>query len=377
MGNPTLVVIFLRGGADGLNLIAPTADPDYIAARPEALRVLRNGDAPGLPLSHQAADADFRFHPEARALSELFEAGELAVIHAAGLTDGTRSHFDAEERMERATPGASGAGGWIGRWLAEAQPEGELPALAVGDALPESLRGWNRVAVAANLADLVLAEGNDFAPLVASRLKAGFGRHPLLGPPVERLIALSEILRARMGTPEGLGEYEPDVAYPDNDTLAPSLKTVAQAIKLDLGLCVATVDFGGWDTHDEQADDFPRLTGQLSRSLLAFWRDLGERRSDVTVVVMSEFGRRLRANRNNGTDHGHGNAMMVLGGTVRGGRMLGEWPGLANEALDDGADLAITTDYRHVLAEVMQRHMKADTTRLFPGFAPAPVGIFG
>lgn len=377
MGNPTLVVIFLRGGADGLNLIAPTADPDYIAARPEVLRVLRNGDAPGLSLSHQAADAGFRFHPEARALSQLFEAGELAVIHAAGLTDGTRSHFDAEERMERATPGDSGAGGWIGRWLAEIQPEGELPALAVGDALPESLRGWNRVAVAANLANLVLAEGNDFAPLVASRLKAGFGRHPLLGPPVERLISLSEILRARMGTPEGLGDYVPDVAYPDDDTLAPSLKTVAQAIKLDLGLRVATVDFGGWDTHDEQADDFPRLTGQLSRSLLAFWRDLGERRSDVTVVVMSEFGRRLRANRNNGTDHGHGNVMMVLGGAVRGGRMLGEWPGLANEALDDGADLAITTDYRHVLAEVMRQHMKANTTRLLPGFASAPVGIFG
>ncbi|MCX7645904.1 MAG: DUF1501 domain-containing protein [Rhodobacteraceae bacterium] len=377
MREPTLVVIFLRGGADGLNLIAPTADPDYIAARPEALRVLRTGDAPGIVLSHQAADADFRFHPEARPLADLFEAGELAVIHAAGLTDGTRSHFDAEERMERATPGTTASGGWIGRWLAEAQPEGALPALAVGDTLPGSLRGWSRVAVAGRLNDLVLAEGNDFAPLLASRLRAGFGRHPLLGPPVERLTALSDMLRARIGTPEGLRDYVPAVPYPDNATLAPALGKVAQAIKLDLGLRVATVDFGGWDTHDEQAGDFARLTGQLAQSLMAFWRDLGERRSDVTVVVMSEFGRRLRANRNNGTDHGHGNAMLVLGGAVRGGRMLGTWPGLANEALDDGADLAITTDYRHVLAEVMQRHMKAEAARLFPGFAPAPVGIFG
>ncbi len=373
----TLVVVFLRGGADGLNMISPTGDADYIAARPERMRVLRDGDEAGYHLSEQAADVDFRFHPQAKGLSELYEAGEMAVIHAAGLTDGTRSHFDAEDRMERAAK-RTGAGGWLGRSLKAAQPEGILPVLAVGGSAPDSVRGSKDVAVAGELEQLVLAGGGELVPLLRQRLRAGFGKHPLFAAPVERLIMLSEVLSERLYSPSNdeFEAYVPSVEYPGSN-LAAEFRTVAQAIKLDLGLRVATVDFGGWDTHEDQPNDFAGNLETLSKSLTAFWRDLGPLRENVTVVVMSEFGRRLRSNTSGGTDHGFGNAMMVLGGEVKGGQMLGEWPGLSNEVLDDGADLAITTDYRHVLAEVLSKRMPDfDPGIAFPDFVAEPRGIF-
>lgn len=376
--DPVLVVLFLRGGADGLNLIAPSGDSDYIAARPSSLRVVRKGDDAGHVLSHQAADVDFRFHAQAGGLSELFQAKELAVIHAAGLTDGTRSHFDAEDRMERAAKGAT-AGGWLGRWLKDADPGGELPALAVGTSAPESTRGASNVAVAEELEQLIIAAGHDLAPLLRDRLNSGFGNHDLLGAPVKRLISLSRSLQARLTNPATgeFGPYRPAVGYPQDNELSGPLMTVAQAIKLDLGLRVATVDFGGWDTHMDQMGAFADQTATLSNALMSFWRDLGNAREQTCVIVMSEFGRRLRSNTSGGTDHGFGNAMLVLGGTVAGGRMLGDWPGLANDALDDRADLAITTDYRHVLGEVMARHMRVkDTNFLFPDFQVQTRGLF-
>ena len=378
MPENTVVIVFLRGGADGLNLISPTGDADYIAARTERLRVLRDGDDAGLLLGDQAADVDFRFHPQATGLSELFDASEMAVIHASGLTDGTRSHFDAEDRMERAAK-STGAGGWLGRALKAAQPEGIMPILAVGGSAPESVRGSQDVAVAGDLNELIIAGGGDLAPLYSERLRNGFGSHPLLAAPAERLINLSEVLSKRLfdETLGGFKPYEPSLEYPGSN-LSNEFMTIAHAIKLDLGLRVATVDFGGWDTHDDQPSDFAGNVASLSSALMAFWRDLGALKENVTVVVMSEFGRRLRANTTGGTDHGFGNAMMVLGGEVKGGRMLGEWPGLSNEALDDGADLAITTDYRHVLAEVLSSQMPDfDPNIAFPDFTPESRGIFG
>ena len=376
--DPILVVLFLRGGADGLNLIAPSGDEDYIAARPPSLRVTRKGDEAGHVLSHQAADVDFRFHPLAGELSQLFEAGEMAVIHASGLTDGTRSHFDAEDRMERAAKGAS-SGGWLGRWLNSQNLTGVLPALAVGTSAPESTRGSPDIAVAEEMEQLIVAAGHDLSPLLRERLRSGFGSHDLLGAPVNRLISLSQTLQTRLVNPDtgDLGPYRPSVDYPGENPLSEPLQMIAQSIKLDLGLRVATVDFGGWDTHMDQSGDFADQTKTLSAALMAFWRDLGNARDHTCVVVMSEFGRRLRSNTSGGTDHGFGNAMMVLGGDVAGGRMLGEWPGLSNDALDDGADLAITTDYRHVLGEVMANHMRADNLdRLFPDFVVQPRGLF-
>lgn len=377
MGEPVLVVVFLRGGADSLALVSPSGDADFVAARPEELRVLRRGDRAGRALKDAIADADFRFHPEAAAFADLYDAGDLSVIHAVGLTSVTRSHFDAEARIEAAAGGAEG-GGWLSRWLAEVRPGGTLPALAVGTAMPHSLEG-SGAAVAAELQDLMLAAGHWMAPAMRARLAEGFGTHPLLGVTVAQLAALSDAVGARVwnGETNGPLPYSPAVDYPDSSLRQP-LMTVARAIKSDFGLRIATVDFGGWDTHVGQAGEFPGLTWALTATLAAFWRDLGPRQQDVSVVVMSEFGRRLRANASGGTDHGRAGAMFVLGPQARGGRMLGRWPGLANEALEEGADLAVTTDYRAVLGEVLSGHM--GTTRLdrvFPGFRAEPVGLWG
>ena len=378
MAEPVLVVVFLRGGADGLGLVSPASDPDFIAARPADLRVSRSGDGAGHTIAQAIADVDFRFHPAAKPLAELYRAGDLSLIHAAGLTVATRSHFDAEARIERAALSGS-AGGWLGRWLAQMQPDGDLPALAVGTALPGSLRG-GQAAVAGELADLLVARGHWLAPALRQRLASGFGNHGPLDQPMAELLHLSAMIGSRIWSDAAaeVQPYLPATDYPADNPLSQPLMTVAQSIKLGLGLRVATVDVPGWDTHVRQSGPFGDLVGQLSTALMAFWRDLGSLQPDVSVVVMSEFGRRLRANASGGTDHGRGNVMMVLGPQARGGRMLGRWPGLANDALEEGADLAVTTDYRAVLAELLAGHMKTpDLASIFPDFTAKPVGLWG
>ncbi|EEW24603.1 DUF1501 domain-containing protein [Rhodobacter ferrooxidans] len=381
--DPIMVVLFLRGGADGLGLVCPSSDPDLIAARPEELRVLRKGDAAGRRIAQDLADVEFRFHRSAGALADLYDAGDLSLIHASGLPDATRSHFDAEARIERGLFGAALApgdpGGWISRWLATARPGGPMPALAVGASRPASLLGAD-AAVAGVLEDLMIGTGNWLAPVVKARLATGFGSHAALALPVQELLALSDVIGGRIWSEadQAVVPYAAAVDYPGDNPLSAPLMTVAQAIKLDLGLRVATVDVPGWDTHVGQAGPFAGLVGGLSDALMAFWRDLGPLQQDVSVVVMSEFGRRLRANSGGGTDHGRGNVMMVLGPQAKGGRMLGRWPGLDNAALDEGADLAVTTDYRIVLAELLAGHMGlADAATVFPGFTPQPLGLWG
>lgn len=381
--DPILVVIFLRGGADGLALVSPSSDPDFIAARPEALRVLRQGDAAGRTILQDIADTDFRFHPAAAPLADLYDAGDLSVVHAAGLPEATRSHFDAEARIERGLFGANippgDPSGWIGRWLQVAQPAGPMPALAVGAMRPGSLLGAE-AAVAETLADLVVAPDYWLSAPLRARLQSGFGSHGPLDRPIRDLLDLSDLMTGRFwsAADNALRPYAPASPYPDDNPVSQPLMTIAQTIKEDLGLRVATVDVPGWDTHVNQAPDFASLTGGLSQALVAFWRDLGTWQQDVSVVVMSEFGRRLRSNTGGGTDHGRGNVMMVLGPQAKGGRMVGRWPGLVNEALEEGADLAVATDYRDVLAELLTGHMKlADTAAVFPGLAAKPIGLWG
>ncbi|MCB2116087.1 MAG: DUF1501 domain-containing protein [Rhodobacteraceae bacterium] len=377
MSDSKLVVIFLRGGADSLSLVAPSADPHYIDARPASLRVGKGTDVAGIPLGPALADVDFRLHDAAGDLGTLFKAGDLSIVHATGLGEATRSHFDAEARIERASDDLA-TGGWLGRTLRLLPGGAPLPALAVGTTLPESLRGGG-AAVAPDLSELVMASGHWLAPALRARMQAGFGSHGSLGATVSEILALSRTLEERYWheAEDVFAAYAPAVEYPDTP-LSASLKTVARSMKADLGLRIATVDYGGWDTHAHQAADFPALLGGLSASLMAFWRDLGPLQSETSVVVMSEFGRRLRSNASGGTDHGRAGAMMVLGPQARGGRLLGRWPGLANEALEEGADLAVTTDYRAVLAEVLSGHMGiADTGEVFPGLVPTAVGLFG
>jgi uncharacterized protein (DUF1501 family) len=379
MGEPTLVVVFLRGGADGLALVSPTSDPEFIAARPEDLRVLRNGDAAGHVIKQQIADVDFRFHTAAGALSDLYDAGDLSLIHASGLTEATRSHFDAEARIERAASSGD-AGGWLGRWLKTIPEGGELPALAVGTTLPGALDG-HEAAVAEELGNLILAGGHWLSPALRQRLQQGFGAHGPVDTSMRQLLDLSQMLSGRIWSEsEGAAKpYVADVMYPADNPLNAALMTIAQTLKLGMGTRVATVDVPGWDTHVRQSGDFNNQVRWLSDGLMAFWRDLGPLQQDTSVVVMSEFGRRLRSNASGGTDHGRGNVMMVLGPQAKGGRMLGKWPGLTNDVLEEGADLAVTTDYRSVLAELMTGHMKAgDLGAVFPGFVmPQPLGLWG
>lgn len=381
--DPILVVIFLRGGADGLAMVAPSSDPDFIAARPETLRVARSGDNAGRAIRQEVADVDFRFHPAASAFADLYDAGDLSLIHAAGLPEATRSHFDAEARIERGLfAGALPPGdpsGWIGRWLQAASPGGKMPALAVGSMRPGSLLGAE-AAVAERLGDLIVAQGHWLAPQLRARLAAGFGDHGPLVRPMAEMLALSDMIGGRLWSEAdaALKPYLPAVPYPEGNPASPPLMTVAQAIKEDFGLRVATVDVPGWDTHVGQDWQFAGLAAGLSTAVMAFWRDLGVLQQDVSVVIMSEFGRRLRSNTAGGTDHGRGNVMMVLGPQARGGRMIGRWPGLASEALEEGADLAVVTDYRAVLAELMTGHMRLDDAgRVFPGFTSAPLGLWG
>jgi uncharacterized protein (DUF1501 family) len=378
-----LVVIFLRGGMDALHLLGPANDKDYIAARSAQLRIADAGEEAGLAVAGGPAGLDFRLHKNAAGLKELYDAKSLAFVHACGLTDGTRSHFEAMDLIERgvlAGPRQGIGTGWLTRYL-QATSAASRPAmiLAVSGnaAAANSLLGTPGAMSIPNPAEFKV----NSSPRVHAALQAMYaGDAPLLAAGTEALAAVErvqgKVKRNNDGSPVPY-VAENAAAYEESE-IARSLKSVAQLIKMDLGLRVATVDLGGWDTHEYQPGPFPALVGQLSNALVAFYSDLSRYHGRLTVVVMSEFGRRLKANQSNGTDHGHGGAMMLLGGGVAGGRILGRWPGLATEQLDCGADLAVTTDYRAVVSELLTaRYGLANPAAVFPGFAPAePLGLF-
>ncbi|PNY81344.1 DUF1501 domain-containing protein [Deinococcus koreensis] len=370
-----LVVLFLRGGWDALNVLPPLDGPDrgiYEAARP-GLKLPRSGERAALPLGDQ-----FGLHPAMAPLRELYQAGALGLVTATGLTGETRSHFDAMDFIERGSSGEVGLGplgdGWLARHLASAPGAAGgvdvlSPALSVGGSPAASLRGQDALALQ-DAGDFRLddsPEGRRWLEEALSGLYRGeswlhrAGQHTLRD--------LRMIAGAQLAAPKG---------YPDSE-LGHSLGTVAQILRAGLGVRVATVDFGGWDTHEYQGDGgqghLAELLGELSTALHAFWADvsgagLGGR---VTVIVQSEFGRRLTQNASGGTDHGHGGLSLLLGAGVKGGRIHGRWPGLAPGALYDGADLAVTTDYRQVLGEVLGGPAgNPHLDKVFPGFKAGP-----
>lgn len=380
--DPILLVVFLRGGMDGLNFCAPVDDTDYMAARAGDLRIHDRGDLAGLALD-RGLGGDFRLHHSAGPLHELYQAGRLAIVHAAGLPNGTRSHFDAMDLMERGSvDNKSLATGWLSRHLATQRPSGLLPVIAAGSSTPGSLLGSGE---AVSMWD---PEGFGIAthwqePAEASEILRGFyagGDSPLHGAARRTLDAVRVVQRGVPRDGDGIAvPYEPEngASYPDDYTWHQSLVTVARLIKMDVGLTLATLDFGGWDTHEGQAYRFPQQVDTLARGLGALYNDLSRYHDRLSIVVMSEFGRRLKSNESGGTDHGHGNLMMLLGQQVNGGRMFGQWPGLATEQLDDRADLAITTDYRQVLAELLVRGLgNAQLGRVLPGLGSyQPLGV--
>lgn len=388
-GDEILLVVFLRGGCDGLSLLSPYDDPIYRQARGD-LALPTTGANAALRLEPRNASyntSSFGLNAKMPHMKELYDNGTLALVHACGLTDDTRSHFDAMDYMERGTPGQKGTGsGWIARHLQSLQlSPGLLPVVSADSATPVSLLGFGGAVAMNRLSDFRLdaiwrynrKDENYQMQQVLKRLYPGVGNNPvdIAGSRTLKTIRAIQALGSTSYTPRQ------GVSYP-NGSFGDSLKTVAQLIKIEQGLRVATVDLGGWDTHENQAYKegtgyLPDRLGLLSQGLYAFISDLVDYLPRLTVVVMSEFGRRLGRNASNGTDHGHGNVMMVLGGGVNGGKIYGTWPGLLD--LDQGQDLRITTDYRIVLGEIITRRLgNPNLGAVFPGLTAnqyRPLGL--
>lgn len=354
-----LVAIFLRGGADGLTVCPPLGESAYFDARP----TLAVSETDALPL-----DGFFGLHPSAAGLKELFDAGDLAVIHAAGLNTAERSHFEAQATMEQGIDAGElkPGDGWVGRYLAELAPSLPLAAISLDQAVPQAMVGPVDALALGRIDEFEVA----LNPLDRSALLAAYAGDPLLFPTAKGVFDASDALVPATAIAPGSG-------YPQGQ-LAGALSDCARLIKADVGLQVAAINGGGWDHHDDQADQIDPLLADLAGSLAAFREDIGAAWDTTTVVVMTEFGRRVRENASLGTDHGHGGVMFAAGGSVNGGQVYGDWPGLGAGDLSDGQDLRVTTDYRQVLAELLvQRLGVADPGPILGGWSPGPWrGIF-
>jgi uncharacterized protein (DUF1501 family) len=366
----TLVVIFLRGGWDALNVVPPIDGDDrgfYETARPD----IKISDL--LPLNDQ-----FGMHPALAPLHELYQQEKMAVVHAVGLNYDTRSHFDAMEYIELGTPGSkSTTSGWITRHLQGRGVSSILPTLSTSGA-PSSLLNFTPTVNLNDPADFSQWDNG----LVASQQQAL--RQMYSGDTLLHRAGARTLDSLRIVSPLVEQEYQPsNGAFYNDDELSLQLKTVARMIKLETGLRVATVDYGGWDTHEYETEGnggyIAELLGNLASGLSNFYLDLDSGYTErLSVVVISEFGRRLVQNEAHGTDHGHGSVMFTLGGGVNGGQVYGDWPGLHNDQLYDHADLAITTDYRQVLSELLTRRLgNMDIGTVFPGYSPSgDLGIY-
>jgi uncharacterized protein (DUF1501 family) len=359
----------LRGAMDSFNAFPLLDGPDrafYEAARPN-LKIPSKGDGAAIALT-----AQFGLHPAMAALKDLYSAKHLAIVQACGMSEDSRSHFDAMYAMEVGTPGVrTTANGWLTRHLEGFSDTKDMliPGLSLGGSLATSLMSSNAVSIA-NLDDFKIGDSDEDHARMSKAIGSLYrGKTWMDELGRTTLKAIGEVRKL------GLQEYKPDASakYPDHD-FGNSLKSIARVLKASLPLRAATVDLGGWDTHQYQGGSegyFAGLVGVLADGLRAFYNDLAAKNLEkrVTVVVMSEFGRRLAENASYGTDHGHGGAMLVLGGNVNGGKIYGTWPGLANEQLYDRADLAVTTDYRQVVGEILgQRAGNRELQKVFPGF---------
>ncbi len=376
---PILISVFLRGGMDSLGVVAPVDDKNYMADRPPEMRLLADGNKPALKLDNGPAGLDFRLHPEMAALLELYNARRVALVHACGLDNGTRSHFGAQELIERgiANPDQANhvSGGWMARWLS-AIGDGKGPAFAAGGAVPEALALHADTIAAGDLRYGMNLPGGKQAAIVLGHLYGG-------GSPFEaaarRTLQGVALIDSHLRQPDGkVAPYQPaGGAVYDETEIGHNLQSVARVIRMDLGIRAFSVDMGGWDTHENQPPRLANLTGQLSRALGAFHADLHDRLDRIVLVVMSEFGRRLRSHKSNGTDHGHAGVMMVSAPRIGGGRLHGSWPGLSSDKLDNAVDLALTTDIRSVLVELMMGPLGTPqaVAAAFPGFTPKKVGL--
>lgn len=364
----TLVVIFLRGGVDGLSVVVPADDPHLLEARPG----ISVPSGALLPL-----DRGFGLHPALAPLHELYGRGQLTAVPAVSTPDISRSHFQAQDCLERGGAGADATEGWLDRVLDKLGPGTTFRAVGRGSMLPRALAGDQGAITMTNLEAFRLAGPERLHERTKQALTAlytGLDGHPLAGDVTTTLTALDTAAQL------AAEDYEPAVEYPDND-FGRGLAELGQLVKRDVGLRVACMDYDGWDMHAGLGTvDDGRMHNQLTdlgEGLAALAADLGDRFNDVTVVAMTEFGRRVEQNANAGTDHGHGAVVLLLGGGLAGGTIHGAWPGLAPDALDQG-DVAGANDYRDVLGEVVSARLgisHGDVGTIFPGHQFQPIGI--
>ncbi len=374
-----LVVLFQRGAADGLNIVVPHGEAAYYAMRPTiAIPRPRAGNDSAIDL-----DGFFGLHPSMSAFKPLWDQKHLAIIHAAGSPDTTRSHFDAQDYMESGTPGMKATeDGWLNRALrdaaekkaaqtAAAEKTSPFRAIALGGSLPRTLAGAVPAVAIGNISDFGVGGRNAEAAAPMSNTFEAMYAHSvdsvLHGTGSETFDAV------RMLKSANPAKYQPAAGanYP-RGRFGDSLRQISQLLKADLGVEVAFADIGGWDHHVNEGNTQGQLANLLrdfSQSIAAFWTDIGSMGEDTVLVSMSEFGRTARENGTRGTDHGHANAMFVLGGPVRGGKVYGQWPGLGQSQLYEGRDLALTTDFRRVLGEAVYKHVGNHNLQgVFPGF---------
>ncbi len=363
--NKRLVVIFQRGAADGLNIVVPHQERNYYAMRP-TIAIPQN----------QVIDLDgfFGLHPSMSAFKPLYDQGHLAIVHAAGSPDMTRSHFDAQDYMESGTPGVKGTDdGWLNRALqaedlhrrcAGTCEHTAFRALALSADVPLTLAGKVPAIALSNVNSFTVAGPKPSPAAAAFQAMYGESGDQILHATGDETFDAVKMLRAA-----NPAQYKPSAEYP-NTAFGNNMKQIAQLLKANLGVEAAFTDINGWDTHQNQGGINGQLAARLSdfsSSIAAFWRDMGDQAENVTVVTMSEFGRTARENGTAGTDHGHANAMFVLGADVKGGKVHGKWPGLEPEQLNQGRDLALTTDYRQVLSEVVTHTLGASNLNVvFP-----------
>ena len=352
-----LVAIFQRGAADGLNIVVPHGEQRYYDLRPAIDSVID-------------LDGFFGLNPALAPLVPLWRSRQLAIVHAAGSPDPTRSHFDAQDYMESGTPGLKATtDGWLNRALPAARtPVSPVRAVSLGPTLARTIRGANDAIAVENLSNFTVRDAA--ASKVLQSMYAGTSDQILNGTGKETFDAVA-ILQSIQKTP-----YQPagGAAYPKG-RFGDSMRQIAQIVKADVGVEVAFADTGGWDHHVNEVGAKPsvgqlaNVLGELGNALAAFYTDLGDRMEDVVVVTMSEFGRTAKENGNRGTDHGHANVMFAMGGAVQGGKVYGRWPGLSPEHLYEERDLALTTDFRDVLGEAVYTHLgNRSINTVFPGY---------
>jgi uncharacterized protein (DUF1501 family) len=390
----TLVAVFMRGAADGLNIVVPFGDKRYKELRPtlaiappsaqtnaNANTVQVNGTAVVVNAINGGAidlDGTFALNGAMQPLRALWERKQLAIVEATGSPDPSRSHFDAQDSMECGTPGKTGGNGWLNRALTAAgdQPS-TMRAVALGNQVPHCLRGENEVIAVGNLQEFNVGD-----PSAAAIMQSMYATTPdaSLGRTGKDAFEAMKVIRSIQDATPNTPGVAPGPGFPlaaQAGDFGRNLQQLARLLKAEAGVEVAFADIKGWDHHGNENQQLPNLLRQLSAGIASFCQEMGDRMEDIVLVTMSEFGRTAAENGNAGTDHGHGSFMMVVGGPVRGGKVYGTWPGLEKEQLFEGRDLAVTTDYRAVLSELVRGHLgQQNLATVFPGFQPGqPLGL--